>query len=78
MKRKQHDERKRFMVYLPPEVMEKLREAAKTNYRSINGELRYILERHFAVESKPVDWLQPKSEQAEPAGQAPEHADEAA
>jgi hypothetical protein len=70
------------MVYLPPELMEKLREAAKKDYRSVSAQLRYILERFFAGRDGPTfeGWLKPKLAEREDADDehAPEDDEDAA
>jgi hypothetical protein len=35
--------------YVNPEIKEKLKEAAKSQHRSMNGMLEYILEEHFKI-----------------------------
>jgi hypothetical protein len=53
MKTGKHTETEKFLAYLPPETMQKLRDAAEKNYRTVNGQLRWILDRYFSGQDKP-------------------------
>jgi hypothetical protein len=44
------------IVYLPPELIQKVQDAARKNYRSISGEVAFVLEQHYQQqERKPQD-----------------------
>ncbi len=47
MQKKEEQKTKAQLLYLPPELMEKVQQAAKENYRSLSGEVAYILEQYF-------------------------------
>jgi len=40
-------QKKNFSAYFPPELLEKLKNEAEKERRSVNGQLCYILEKHF-------------------------------
>jgi hypothetical protein len=42
----------RFSLYIPPKLLEDLHEAAKKNYRSVNGEIIQIMENHLAQQEQ--------------------------
>lgn len=44
-------QKKNFSAYLPPDLLKRLKDEAKKERRSVNGQLCYILERYF--EQKP-------------------------
>ncbi len=45
---KQPEQRERHLLRLEPTTMAKVREEAKKNYRSVNGQIQFILEQRFA------------------------------
>ncbi|HVB21201.1 MAG TPA: Arc family DNA-binding protein [Ktedonobacteraceae bacterium] len=47
MKTQEKTNTKRFMLYLPEALDEMLRQEAQEEYRSINGEVLFILEQFF-------------------------------
>lgn len=44
-------QKKNFSAYLPPELLERLKTDAKKERRSVNGQLCFILERYFSINS---------------------------
>jgi hypothetical protein len=47
MSEKQSEQTVRFMLYLPPHLLERLKEVAKQHHRSANGEAIIALEEHL-------------------------------
>jgi hypothetical protein len=47
------EETKQVMVYLPLSLIEQVKQEAAKNYRSISGEVAYILASYFAQQEKP-------------------------
>jgi hypothetical protein len=47
MKIGKQEKAKQQLVWLPPALIEKVHQAAKENYRSLSGEIAYILEQYF-------------------------------
>ena len=42
----------RFTIYLDPELLERLKRAAKANKRSANSEIVYAIEKHVEKQEK--------------------------
>jgi hypothetical protein len=42
---------KRFSLYTPPDLLEKLKTVAIKNHRSINGEMLHAIEKHLEQET---------------------------
>lgn len=47
MKTARQEKAKQQLIYLPPALIEKVQQAARENYRSMSGEVAYILEQYF-------------------------------
>ena len=43
---------KRFMIYLDPDLLERLKKVAKKNRRSANNEIGYAIEKHVESQEK--------------------------
>lgn len=46
------NKQRQFTAYLPPELVQRLREVAKRNHRSMNAELTMALEKHLDEQEK--------------------------
>lgn len=53
LKRRPTVQKKNFSAYLPPELLERLKDEAKKERRSVNGQLCLILERYFEQNPRP-------------------------
>jgi hypothetical protein len=54
MKTEKQEKTKAQLVYLPLALIEKVQQAARENYRSLSGEVAYILEQYFK-QQKPTE-----------------------
>ena len=45
-------ETKRFSLYSPPDVLERLRNLAQKNHRSINGEMLHAIEQYLTQQEQ--------------------------
>jgi hypothetical protein len=47
MKQKTQKETEKMLLYLPKKIADKVREEAQANYRTISGEVAWILEQQY-------------------------------
>jgi hypothetical protein len=48
-KQKQHNQKpERFLLYIPPELLEELRNDAQENFRTVSGQVNYILQQYYS------------------------------
>ncbi len=52
MDEQQQQETKRFSLYTPAELLERVRSAAQKNHRSVNGEMLHALETYLAQQKQ--------------------------
>ena len=55
MKTKEERTIEKFLLYLSPKLMGRLREEALKEQRSVNGEVRWILEHYFAKQDADIE-----------------------
>ena len=48
MDEQKQQETKRFSLYTPPDLLERVRNAAQKNHRSVNGEMLHALEQYLS------------------------------
>ena len=52
MDEQKQQETKRFSLYTPPDLLERLRSAAQKNHRSVNGEMLHAIEQYLTQQEK--------------------------